>query len=113
MQVSESRARMTPDDIAVLKAMFEDRENSVDAIRKIFLPTLTADNPIFTNQDMWTGSTLALDGMTPEQKVIAVESHIKLVKHIEGCFGVIKALIGQKNESPEQVLARLQKDSTK
>lgn len=112
MSTMDKNARMTERDIAVLKAMFEDREGAVDVVRKIFYPELTADAPIRLNQDMWSSCLLSPD-MTPEQKVIAVEAHQKLSQHVEGCLGVIKTLIGKKEESPEQVLARLQKDSAK
>lgn len=112
MTTLEKNARMTEKDIAVLKAMFEDREGAVEVIRKIFYPELTADAPIRLNQDMWSSCLLNAD-MTPEQKVIAVESHQKLLQHVEGCLGVIKTLVGKKEETAEQVLARLQKDSAK
>ncbi len=108
----DKNARMTEADIAVLKAMFEDREGAVEVIRKIFYPELTADAPIRLNQDMWSSCVLSPD-MSPEQKVVAVEAHQRLLQHVEGSLGVIKTLIGKKNETPEQVLARLQKDSSK
>lgn len=113
MQITDNSSRMTPEDIDVLKAMFGEREGAVEAIRKIFLPTLAANNPILVNNDIWTGSAFTLEGMTPEEKVSAVELHIKLVKHLEGCLGVVKALVGNKGESAEQTLNRIQKDSTK
>jgi hypothetical protein len=112
MTTLEKNARMTEKDIAVLKAMFEDREGAVEVIRKIFYPELTADAPIRINQDMWSSCMLTPE-MTPEQKVIAVEAHQKLLQHIEGSLGVIKTLVGKKDESPEQVLNRLQKDSAR
>lgn len=103
--------RISEQDIAVLKAMFEDRPEAAKVMRKLFYPELTADDPLQMNEDMMT--RLLLEGMTPEQKVIAVEAHQKLVRHIEGVLSVIKHLIGQKNETPEQVLSRLSKDSSK
>jgi pyruvate kinase len=111
MQITDTNARMTPEDIAVLKAMFEDREGAVEAIRKIFYPELTATNPISLNNDFLT--QLNISEMTPEQALLAVTARQQLVRHVEGCFQVIKTLIGSKSESPEQVLARLQKDSAK
>ncbi len=112
MKITDSKPRMTPEDIAVLKAMFEERDGAVEVIRKIFYPQLTADNPIHSNQDMWYPG-LDLSNMTNEQKIIAVEAHGKLVKHVEGCLAIIKMLVGEKNESPEQVLKRLQQNSSK
>jgi pyruvate kinase len=111
MQITDTNARMTPEDIAVLKAMFEDREGAVEAIRKIFYPELTAANPISINNDFLT--QLNISEMTPEQALLAVTARQQLVRHVEGCFQVIKTLIGKKSESPEQILARLQKDSAK
>lgn len=112
MSIFEKNARMTEQDIAVLKAMFEDREGAVEVIRKIFFPELTADSPININGDMWSRLQLTSD-MTPESKVIAVEAHQKLVQHVESCLQIIKVLVGKKDESPEQILARLTKDSAK
>jgi len=111
MTITDNKARMSPSDIAVLKAMFEEREGAVEVIRKIFYPELTADNPIHLNKDMYLD--LDLSHMSPDQKVIAVEAHQKMVRHVEGCLAVIKTLLGEKNETPEQVLERLRKDSSK
>jgi hypothetical protein len=112
MQISDTKSRMTPEDVAVLKAMFEDREGAVEVIRKIFFPELRADNPLFQNNDLYTQG-FSLDGLSGEDKVIMVEARHMLVKHIEGALSVMRALIGKKDESPEQVLERLQKDSSK
>ena len=107
----DKKARMTEADIAVLKAMFEDREGAVEAIRKIFYPELTADAPIQLNSDMW--QQIPLTELSPEAAMIQVQAQQKLVRHVEGCLAVIRTLIGRKEESAEQVLARLQKDSAK
>ena len=111
MKISDTDSRMTPNDIAVLKAMFEEREGAVDVLRKIFYPELGAGNPLQLNNDLYT--QLQISEMSPEQALIAVTARQQLVRHVEGCFQVIKQLVGKKDESPEQVLARLQKDSTK
>lgn len=111
MQITDMESRMTTDDIAVLKAMFEGREGAVEAIRKIFYPELTKDNPIQLNNDLYT--QLQINEMTPEQALIAVTARQQLVRHVEGCFAVIKQLVGTPGESAEQVLKRLQKNSAK
>ena len=102
---------MTADDVAVLKAMFEDREGAVEVLRKIFYPELTADNPLQLNSDMY--SQLQITEMTPEQALIAVTDRQQLVRHVEGSLQVIKLLVGEKGETPEQALNRLRKDSAK
>jgi len=111
MQISSTETRMTPKDIEVLKAMFEDREGAIDAIRKIFYPELSSGNPINLNNDFLT--QLQISELSPEAALLAVTARQQLVRHIEGSFQVIKTLIGKKDETPEQVLARLQKDSAK
>lgn len=102
---------MTPEDIAVLKAMFEDREGAVEVLRKIFYPELAVNNPIHMNNDFFT--QLVISEMSPEEAVLAVTARQQLVRHVEGAFQVIKTLIGKKDETPEQILARLQKDSAR
>lgn len=102
---------MTADDVAVLKAMFEDREGAVEVLRKIFYPELTADNPLQLNSDMYT--QLQITEMSPEQALLAVTARQQLVRHVEGSLQVIKLLVGEKGETPEQALNRLRKDSAK
>lgn len=111
MKITDTKARMTNEDVAVLKAMFEEREGAVEVIRKIFYPELTADAPLHANKDMFFD--LNLEGMSAEQKVIAVEARQLLIKHVEGSLQVIKALVGNPGETPEQTMERLKKDSAK
>jgi hypothetical protein len=112
MKINDKSARMTPEDIAVLKSMFEEREGAVEVIRKIFYPELTKDSPIHANRDMWINS-FSLEGLSKDDKLVMIEAHQKLIRHVEGGLAVIKALLGEKNETPEQVIERLQRDSTK
>lgn len=111
MKITDTNARMTLEDVTLLKAMFAERDGAVEVIRKIFYPELTADAPLHGNKDMFFD--LDLSGMSPDQKVIAVEARQMLIKHVEGSLSVIKALVGQSGETAEQTLARLKKDSAK
>lgn len=111
MVINEDKNRISTTEIEVLKAMFEDREGAVEIIRKIFFPELATDNPLQMNKNMFID--LDFEGMSPEAMVIAVLAQQKLVKHVEGCLSVIKALVGKKEESAEQVIARLTKNSAK
>lgn len=105
------QSRLVASDIATLKGAFQDNDALIEVIRKVFYPQLTEDSPIRANFDLWT--RLDLNGMTPEQKVIRIEAHQLMVNHIENALGNIITLIGKKDETPEQVLARLSKDSAK
>lgn len=111
MKITDTNARMTPEDVTLLKAMFDEREGAVEVIRKIFYPELTADAPLHGNKDMFFD--LDLSGMSAEQKVIAVEARQMLIKHVEGCLAVIRALVGKPGETAEQTMERLRKDSSK
>lgn len=105
------QSRLVASDIATLKAAFESNDELVEVLRKVFYPQLTQDSPIRANFDLWT--KLDLNGMTSEQKVIRIEAHQLMVNHIENALGNIITLIGKKDETPEQVLNRLSKDSSK
>ena len=112
MTINEQKPRLSDQDLAVLRAMFLDREGAIDVIRKIFFPELTADSPIKLNNDLWT-TGFDLSGMTPEQKVIAVEARQMMVNQIEGGLQVIRLMVGTKEETVEQAVARVRKDSSK
>lgn len=105
------QSRLVASDIATLKGAFQDNDALIEVIRKVFYPQLTEDSPIRANFDLWT--RLDLNGMMLEQKVIRIEAHQLMVNHIENALGNIITLIGKKDETPEQVLARLSKDSAK
>lgn len=112
MEITKTVPRITETDLQALKGMFIGREGAVEVIRKIFFPELMSDAPLYQNQDMWTYN-FSLADMTPEQKVIAVEARAQLIKHVEGSLSVIKALVGTKEESAEEALNRIKKDSAK
>lgn len=103
--------RMTPEDVAAFKAMFADNKGGLKALRKIFLPELSTDNPLNMNFDLW--SKLDLSGLSGEQKLVKVEANQMLIAHIEACLGMINVLAGSKDETAEETLERLMKDSTK
>ena len=112
MTINGKSSRLTDADLAVLRAMFLDREGAPEVLRKIFFPELTADDPIMLNGDMWSVN-FDLDSMTAEQQIIAIKAHQKLIKHVEGCLKVIGLLVGTKEESAEEAIARVRKDSAK
>jgi hypothetical protein len=112
MEINSNAPRITEADLAALKGMFLGRENAVEVLRKIFYPELTTDAPLYKNQDMWTYN-FDLSEMTPEQKAVAIEARQQLIKHVEGSLSVIRALVGTKEETVDEALARIKKDSAK
>ena len=110
MELFEKNARMTEQDIATLKAAFEQNDGLAVVLRKILYPELTADAPIHLNNDLMTNYPLGDDKDMALVKVLARQM---LVQHVEGSLNVIRTLVGKKEESPEQILKRLQKDSSR
>jgi hypothetical protein len=102
---------MTVEDMASLKAMFADNDEGIKALRKLFYPEVSMENPIGMNFDLWT--QLDLSNLTNDQKVIKIEARQMLVQHVEGVLNMIRTLAGTKSETAEETLKRLQKDSAK
>lgn len=109
MQPKETR--MTVADIDRLKAMFADDDDNLKVLRKVFFPEKDDMNPIGMNFDMW--SKLDLSGLSPDQALIVVQANKMLVEHVEQCLRMIKTLAGTKQETAEETLKRLTKDSAK
>lgn len=109
----ENDTRITTEDIAVIKSMFADNDAALKVIRKIFAPTISATDPIGKTGDLWAPMFLDLVDKSPEQAVIEIKAHQKFVSYIEGGLRNLKLLAGKKEESAEDTLRRLQKDSAK
>lgn len=104
--------RLTDAELAWFNATFADNDTALKALRKVFLYQLDDDDtPIGLARDMWT--TLDLKNLSHEDKLILVEARQMMINHLEGALRVIKMIAGTKKESPEQIVARLQKDSAK
>lgn len=105
--------RITTEDIAAIKAMFAGNDKNLKVIRKIFSPTISENDPIGKTGDLWSPMFLDLVDKSPEQAVIEIKAHQKFVSYIEGGLRNLKMLAGKPEESAEDTLRRLQKDSAK
>lgn len=112
MKINEIKPRISDEEIVVLKALFKDKEGAVEAIRKIFFPELSEENPILSNHDMWSHN-FSLDGMSPEQMVIAVRARQMLIDHVEKALMVIKLIVSGDETSMEEIAQKAAKDSAK
>lgn len=103
--------RMNEADVARLKAMFADNEDNLKVLRKLFYPELCVENPLGMNFDLW--STTDLSGLSVEQAHVMIEARKMMINHVEGVLRMMQTLAGKKDESPEDTLKRLMKDSAK
>lgn len=102
---------MTDADFAFINSMFAGNTDGLKTLRKIFLYEVDVNDPIGMSRDMWT--TLDLTGLSSDQLVLAVTARQMMIKHLEGALQVLATIAGEKKESPEETLKRLQKDSAK
>tara|TARA_R100001530_G_C4291459_1_gene148131 strand:- start:593 stop:925 length:333 start_codon:yes stop_codon:yes gene_type:complete len=103
--------RITDAELEILKNTFSDNVDLIKLLRKIFLPEITADDPIGQNIDLWM--TIKIDDMSPEQAMVNIKARNSLITHIDTQLMVIKSLAGSKKETVEETKERLQKDSAR
>lgn len=106
-----SQMRITPVEITILKSAFKGNEELLRLMRKIFLPELAPYNPLGQNIDLWM--TVKVDDMLPEQALINIKARNQLIQHLDQCLQSIKVLAETADETPEEVVERLKKDSSK
>ena len=106
-----SQMRITPQERALLESVFKGNEELLRVLRKIFLPELDPYVPIGQNLDLWM--TLPLEEMTPEAALINIKARNSVIAHLESCLRTIKILAESPDETPEEALQRLKKDSSK
>ena len=105
------KMRITNDELKLLKATFGGNEPLLKIMRKIFLPELDPSMPLGQNIDLWM--TINVDNMTPEQAYINIKARNTLINHIEQQLMQIKVLSDIKEETFEELAARMEKDSSK
>ena len=106
-----SQMRITPTEMTILQNAFKGNEELVRLMRKLFLPELDPYVPIGQNIDLWM--TVKVDDMTPEQAVINLKARNSLISHLDQVLNSIKTLAETANETPEEAIERLRKNSTK
>ena len=95
-----------------IKSVFSgDDDFAIKMIRKIFYPQITEDANPGQNINMY--SLIQTEGKTAEEIAVDVMAMNKLLAHVERQIQVLKALAGKKEESVEEMKARLLKDSSK
>lgn len=103
--------RFSNEELGQIKALYGNNENALKLLRKVFLPELLPDAPIGQNIDLWM--TFKVEDLNPEDALINLKARNTLISHLEQCLLQLSLLAGQKDESVEDTLSRLKKDSTK
>lgn len=106
-----SQMRITPQEIAILKNTFKGKEDLLRLMRKLFLPELDASTPLGQNIDLWM--TVKIDDMSPEQAMVNLKARNSLIQHLDQVLASIKMLAETGDETPEEAVMRLKKNSSK
>lgn len=106
-----SQMRITPTELGILKNTFKGQEELVRLMRKLFLPELDPFVPLGQNIDLWM--TVKIDSMPPEEAIINIKARNALIQHLDQVLMSIKTLAETADETPEEAVERMKKDSTK
>lgn len=103
-------------ELALIKLTFAENEPLLKLLRKVFLPNITdssadiggvaTDIGVHPDYDLKNYPTI-------EQAMIGIQAHTKALQHLQGCLFNLKMLAGMKNETVEELKARLEKNSNK
>ena len=111
MKEEKKEMRITDAELSWIKNTFAGNDTGLKIMRKIFFPEVKVETPIGQQIDLWM--TIPLEDLTPEEIVINVKARNNLIQHIEQGLMQLKALAGLKEETVEQTIDRLKKNSSK
>jgi hypothetical protein len=106
-----SQMRISLIEIQLLKSVFKGNEELLRLMRKLFLPELDPYTPLGQNIDLWM--TVKIDEMTPEQALINLKARNMLIQHLDMQLLMIKSLVENTDDTPEQALEKLRQNSSK
>ena len=108
---SEGLGRFSKEEMDWIKRIFKDNEKALKTIRKIFLPEYDSNCAIGQIVDLW----LPLDIMQipVQDRELVILARNRLILHIEQQLQQISILAQIKDETPEERVERLKKDSSK
>lgn len=92
-----------------LEEQFASKELEIDYLEQQFavLKDLDAPQPIKLKE------MAVLKGKSLEQKFVGISAYLFLLGYIDPMLNMIKVIAGSKDETPEEKLKRLERDSTK
>jgi hypothetical protein len=106
-----SQMRITPDEIAAIKRTFKDNEPLLLLMRKMFLPEIDPKAPIGQLVDLWL--TLKIEDLSPEDVVIKLRARNEVIAHVDQVLMQLKLISMMEEQTKEEVVASVQKNSAK
>lgn len=103
--------RITKPERRLIQNTFQGQEDLLRLMRKVFLPELDPSLPLGQNMDLWM--TVKLEGLSLEEQLINLKARNALISHIDNCLITLKTLAESPEETPEQAVDRIKKDSAK
>jgi hypothetical protein len=101
----------TDHELSLIKNTFKGNEELLKLMRKVFLPEIDPDAPLGQTIDLWM--TVALTDKTPQDAYVHLLARNSLISHLDQQLLHLKFLSEMDDETPEEALARLTKNSTK
>lgn len=111
MTEEKKEMRITDAELSWIKNTFAGNDMGLKIFRKIFFPEIKVETPIGQQVDLWM--TIPLEDLTPEEALINIKARNSLIQHVEQCLVQLKVLAGLKEETVEQTVERLKKNSSK
>lgn len=109
--VEKKFRRLDDNELAWIKATFENNEQGLVTLRKIFLQTGETETPIGFYRDSWSG--LDLKGLDADGRVLAVASHQAMLNQLESGLRTVSAIAEKSIEDLEKAVEDAKKNSSK
>lgn len=103
--------RFSESELATIKSLFGGDDSKLILLRKIFLPELDLNAPIAQMVDLWMGKNY--QEMPADEAKINIIARRDLIMHIESALQMLQLLANTKEETVEQLGARMAKNSSK
>lgn len=103
--------RFTPDELKLIKATFKGSPDLLKLLRKVFLPEYDPKAPFGQTVDLWT--TINIEQLSPADAMIQLHARNSLIMHVEAMLIQLNVLSEIIEETPEEEVERIAKDSAK
>jgi len=110
-QQKGQQMRFNKEELAIIKGLFNDNEEALKLMRKVFLPELDPKAPLGQMIDIYR--TIQTEGKMMQDVVVAIESRNFVIAHVDMQLQQLQILAGMEDETPKQRTEREAKNSTK
>lgn len=110
-QQGGKQMRFTDPELSLIKNTYKDNTELLKLLRKVFLPEYDPTAPLGQQIDLWM--TLDISSKTPEEAMHLILVRNALIGHVEFQLQQLQFLANQDDETPEEALSRLKKNSSK